>query len=156
MRVAIGLLSAGRRELMRVAIGLLSAGRRGLMRVAIGLLSAGRRELMRVAIGLPSAAAGGQGADGQQPEHAARPMCMRMLVRIRGYVSTSSFPALRTCTSKWRTAAAGRRVVFASCIRCDLHDCAWSGRPLSTSVFCGQCGGVGGAGLGARARGELE
>ena len=78
MRVAIGLLSAGRRGLMRVTIGLLSAGRRGLMRVAIGLLSAGRRELMRVAIGLPSAAAGGQGADGQQPEHAARPMCMRM------------------------------------------------------------------------------
>ena len=73
---------------MRVAIGLLSAGRRGLMRVAIGLLSAGRRELMRVAIGLPSAAAGGQGADGQQPEHAARPVCMRMLVRIRGYVDT--------------------------------------------------------------------
>ena len=88
MRVAIGLLSAGRRGLMRVAIGLLSAGRRGLMRVAIGLLSAGRRELMRVAIGLPSAAAGGQGADGQQPEHAARPMCMRMLVRIREYVDT--------------------------------------------------------------------
>ena len=58
------------------------------MRVAIGLLSAGRRGLMRVAIGLPSAAAGGQGADGQQPEHAARPMCMRMLVRIREYVDT--------------------------------------------------------------------
>ena len=54
---------------------------------------------MRVAIGMLSAAGGEEGANGHQPEHAACVLaikCMRMLVRIRGYVSTSSYPALRT------------------------------------------------------------
>ena len=80
---------------------------------------------MRVAIGMLSAAGGEEGADGHQPEHAACVLaikCMRMLVRIRGYVSTSSYPALRTQHEHVDTAAAGRRVAFASrARRCDLH-----------------------------------
>jgi hypothetical protein len=52
------------------------------MRVAIGMLSKPQRGV-------------GGGADGQGGGmHVARPMCMRMSGRIRGYVSTSSHPAL--------------------------------------------------------------
>ena len=68
----------------------------------------------------------------------ARPMCMRMLVRMRGYVSTSSYPALRTPARAYvdTAAAAGGGRVFM---------CKSARRAESP-----ECGRVGGTGRGER------
>ena len=135
----------------------------------------GGRELMRVAIGMLSAAGaeegadegrnrhalsrkGGEGANGHQPEHAACVLaikCMRMLVRIRGYKSTSSYPALRTHARACGHGCgreAGSICKSGSSLRLA---CAWSGRLGASPVQC-HLWRAGGAGRGGWVRGELE
>ena len=115
---------------------------------------------MRVAIDMLSAAGGEEGANGHQPEHAACVLaikCMMMLGRIRGYVSTSSYPALRTHARACGHGCgreAGSICKSGSSLRLA---CAWSGRLGASPVQC-HLWRVGGAGRGggARAGGELE
>ena len=113
---------------------------------------------MRVAIGMLSAAGGEEGANGHQPEHAACVLaikCMRMLVRIRGYVSTSSYPALRTHARACGHGCgreAGSICKSGSSLRLA---CAWSGRLGASPVQC-HLWRAGGAGRGGWVRGELE
>jgi hypothetical protein len=114
-----------------------------LMRVAIGMLSKPRR-------------GGGRSRWTGGEMHVARPMCMRMSVRLRGYVSTSSHPAFMH-EHVGTAAAGGGRVVF-NCksgapprcrLACALHMSAWSGRALSSRYVLCACG----RGAGARGQG---
>jgi hypothetical protein len=79
--------------------------------------------------------------------HVARPMCMRMSVRLRGYVSTSSHPALMH-EHVGTAAAGGGRVVF-NCDRARLRDadlhvhytCRHGrGAPCPVGMFCARVG----------------
>ena len=132
---------------------IMTAGAHGSMRAEGGRLG-GRKELMRVAIGMLSAAGGEEGAGGYQPEHAASVLaikCMRMLARIRGYVSTSSYPALRTHARACGHGCgreAGSICKSGSSLRLA---CAWSGRLGASPVQC-HLWRVGGAGRGGGAR----